>query len=165
MILNLLSNAIKFTPTGGEITIAMAKPEVNDSITFLKLSVKDNGIGMTEEERERIFIPYVQANAQIASQYGGSGLGLSISKRLIELMGGKIEVESKKGKGTKFSFTLKCPNVIDIKHNAVTPLIFSEAKPAQVCPATPMDNPSLLKTTAEGTSCPSGHIRINSLVG
>ncbi|MCE3239075.1 MAG: multisensor hybrid histidine kinase [Gammaproteobacteria bacterium] len=109
ILLNLLTNAIKFTPPGGEIAISLKSSMVTESHTVLIFTVKDTGIGMTEEEKSRIFERFSQANTATHQQYGGSGLGLSISRSLIVLMGGNIHVKSEPGKGTKFTFTIQCP--------------------------------------------------------
>lgn len=108
VLLNLASNAVKFTPEGGKITISLQPEKVAKDEVVLKFIVKDTGIGMTEAEKAKLFNRFEQATHATYAEYGGSGLGLVISKHLIELMGGKIDVESEKGKGTKFAFTIKC---------------------------------------------------------
>lgn len=100
VILNLLSNAIKFTQHGS-ITIKLLN--FTHSIQF---DVIDTGIGLTIEEVTKIFRPFSQANSSITRKYGGTGLGLVISKRIIELHGGQIYVVSEKGKGSTFGFNL-----------------------------------------------------------
>src|SRR5690349_15648625 len=102
IILNLISNAIKFTPHDGRITIRVSV--VNNS--SIRIQVEDTGIGMTKEELEILFKRYIQANRRIATEYGGSGLGLEISKRLSELMGGELSIESEKDHGTKITVAL-----------------------------------------------------------
>jgi len=107
VITNLCNNAIKFTDEGEVIVRAYLK---EDSILLSKVrihfSVKDNGIGLKADEADKIFQPFNQANASVTRKYGGSGLGLSICKQLIELMGGTISVESDYGKGATFYFTV-----------------------------------------------------------
>jgi len=98
---NLLSNAVKFTQSGG-VDIYITK---NDAGHY-KFSVKDSGIGMSEEQQKRLFQKFVQSDDSTTRLYGGTGLGLSISKELVELMDGTMEIESKEGEGTTFSFTL-----------------------------------------------------------
>ncbi|MDF1875495.1 response regulator [Sulfurimonas sp. SAG-AH-194-I05] len=98
IILNLISNAVKFTPNEGEITL-----DVTYVNTILIIKVIDNGIGMNKETQDRIFQPFEQADNSISRKYGGTGLGLSITQSLVDLMGGKIELESKEGKGSTFS--------------------------------------------------------------
>ncbi|WP_342305609.1 HAMP domain-containing sensor histidine kinase [Methanolobus sp. ZRKC5] len=102
ILYNLISNAIKFTQERGHIEIVAA---VEDDM--LKLSVIDNGIGMNEDEQSKLFTPFYQADSSISRKYQGTGLGLSIAKQMVELHDGKIEVESKAGKGS--TFTLNIP--------------------------------------------------------
>ena len=107
VITNLLSNAVKFTPEGGTVQLNIDKiKDVEDEI-FLQIEVADNGIGISEEQQGRIFNSFEQADGGIARKYGGTGLGLVISKRIVELMGGRIWAESEVGKGSKFKFTMK----------------------------------------------------------
>ena len=102
---NLVGNAVKFTDTGYiEIKTTFLEKENNKLI--LKCSVKDSGIGMEEKEQEKLFKSFSQVDSSTTRVYGGSGLGLTITKELVELMGGTIEVSSKKGIGTVFTFTL-----------------------------------------------------------
>ncbi|SFM18701.1 PAS domain-containing sensor histidine kinase [Methanolobus profundi] len=101
ILYNLMSNAVKFTPDNGHVTIE-ATIEEND----LRVSVIDNGIGMSAKEQEKLFTPFYQADSSIARKYQGTGLGLSIVKQMIQLHNGKIEVESEDGKGSNFTFTL-----------------------------------------------------------
>jgi len=105
VLLNLTNNAIKFTPEG-EIIISIGVLESKGDRAILSFSVEDTGIGMTEEQVNKLFQPFTQAEASITRKYGGTGLGLTISKTLIEMMNGTIGVESEHGKGSVFSFTL-----------------------------------------------------------
>ncbi len=102
IFMNLVSNAYKFTPTGGCIKIEAKELSEHDGVAYYKFSVIDNGIGMSEEVQKRLFQPFEQESASTAKYYGGSGLGLSIVKNLVELMSGSISCESKKGVGTSF---------------------------------------------------------------
>ena len=107
VITNLLTNAVKFTPEHGTIVLGAEKiDQVNDEIT-LKIRVEDNGIGITDEQKERLFTSFEQADGSISRRFGGTGLGLAISKRIVEMMGGEIWIESEIDKGSKFIFTLK----------------------------------------------------------
>jgi len=113
VITNLLTNASKFTPEEGSIYLdAQFLPEecdlVIDGSDFcrIQISVEDTGIGITDEQKERLFQSFEQAEAGTTRQYGGTGLGLSISKRIVELMDGDIWVESEPGKGSKFIFNV-----------------------------------------------------------
>lgn len=112
---NLLGNAVKFTDKGEiSIKVKVIKREVSeqDSSFTLMVEVTDTGIGITPEVRERLFQPFSQGDISTSRKYGGTGLGLAISKRLVELMGGTIDMDSFPGRGTKFWFTL---NLIESK--------------------------------------------------
>jgi len=106
VITNLLSNAVKFTPIGGEIIIEILLVNESEKNCELCISVTDNGIGISPEQQENLFKAFEQAESGTSRKYGGTGLGLVISKRIVELMGGRIWVESELGKGAKFSFTI-----------------------------------------------------------
>jgi CheY-like chemotaxis protein len=101
---NLSNNAVKFTETG-EIVVATELLQKEDSQVKLKFSVRDTGIGMTPDQAANLFQPFTQADASTTRKYGGTGLGLTISKRLAEMMGGEIWVESEPGRGSTFNFT------------------------------------------------------------
>jgi signal transduction histidine kinase/CheY-like chemotaxis protein len=101
VLTNLTSNAIKFTPEGGSVVIG-AKPEAD----FVFFEVVDTGIGMEPERMARLFEPFRQADASTTREYGGTGLGLTISRQLVHLMNGTISASSKPGRGSRFWFTL-----------------------------------------------------------
>ena len=103
VLLNLLSNAIKFTPDGGRITVAAAP--VNGGAE-VRIAVTDTGIGIAAEDQPKLFQEFSQLDASASRKYEGTGLGLALSRRLIELHGGEIGVESEMGKGSTFWFTL-----------------------------------------------------------
>lgn len=105
VLLNLLSNALKFTEKGDVILRVLRVADAPDKVS-LRFEVSDTGIGMTEEQRERIFDRFTQADESITRKYGGTGLGTTISKQLVELMGGEIGVTSAAGAGSTFWFTL-----------------------------------------------------------
>ncbi|MDR0503868.1 MAG: response regulator [Treponema sp.] len=105
VFVNLLSNAIKFTNTGMVKLHSDIIRMENNSIS-IHFEIKDSGIGMTKEQIEKIFDPFTQAESGTTRKYGGTGLGLAITKNIIEMMGGKLHVESTPGVGTKFSFDL-----------------------------------------------------------
>ncbi|MCL2763430.1 MAG: ATP-binding protein [Treponema sp.] len=107
IITNLLSNAVKFTPEGGEIRLEAFVIGENDENCELRIEITDSGIGISAEQKERLFLAFEQAETGTSRQYGGTGLGLAISKRIIELMGGNIWIESELGKGARFIFTVK----------------------------------------------------------
>ena len=106
VITNLLGNAVKFTPEGGTIRLDSHVISIEDDICRLQISVEDTGIGLTEEQRLRLFRSFEQAEIDTSRRFGGTGLGLAISKRIVELMGGDIWVESELGVGSKFTFTV-----------------------------------------------------------
>ena len=113
VITNLLSNAVKFTPEEGTIlldsrlvTEGSDAEQAAQGCCCLQISVEDTGIGISDEQKERLFQSFEQADASTSRRFGGTGLGLSISKRIVELMGGKIWVESEPDAGSKFSFTV-----------------------------------------------------------
>ncbi len=100
ILLNLSSNAVKFTPPGGSIRLEVSRHKSGSTTDVLRFILSDTGIGMTEEALARVFQPFEQADASIAKRYGGTGLGMSITRNLITLMGGQIQVESAPGAGT-----------------------------------------------------------------
>ena len=106
VITNLLSNAVKFTPQHGKITMSVIKTIDNDGSFKVIFTVTDTGIGMTKEQMADVFIPFTQADGSISRRFGGTGLGLPISKRIVEMMGGDICVESTLGKGSSFLFEI-----------------------------------------------------------
>jgi two-component system sensor histidine kinase/response regulator len=104
ILINLSNNAVKFTDSG-EIVVTTELIKKDDTLVTLKFSVRDSGIGMTAEQAAKLFQPFAQADSSTTRKYGGTGLGLTISKRLAEMMGGEIWVESEPGRGSTFSFT------------------------------------------------------------
>jgi len=103
VLLNLLSNAIKFTPDGGRITVAAGPVDGGSEV---RIAVTDTGIGIAAEDQPKLFQEFSQLDASASRKYEGTGLGLALSRRLIELHGGAIGVESEMGKGSTFWFTL-----------------------------------------------------------
>lgn len=104
---NLISNAIKYTPTGGEIIITLCeKSQVLKGYGCYELTVQDNGIGMSEDFLQKVFEPFERENDVVARRIQGTGLGMTIVKNIVDLMHGKIDVESEKGKGTTFTVTI-----------------------------------------------------------
>ncbi|OFV68493.1 MAG: multi-sensor signal transduction histidine kinase [Candidatus Syntrophoarchaeum caldarius] len=101
---NLIHNAIKFTPKGGKIVVSVQKDESNSQNLLFK--VEDNGIGISAEEQEKIFDHFYEGDTYLHHETGGSGLGLSIAKGIVEAHGGKIWVESTPEVGSKFYFTI-----------------------------------------------------------
>ena len=107
ILINLCGNAIKFTDAG-EIVVGVKLLNQTEDTLNLQFDVRDSGIGLSPEQQDKLFKSFSQADASITRKYGGTGLGLTISKRLVELMGGKIWVTSDEGKGSTFSFTIDC---------------------------------------------------------
>jgi PAS domain S-box-containing protein len=107
VIVNLAGNAVKFTEEG-EIVVSVSGKRIEDEKVWeIHVRVKDSGVGIPEERRERLFKPFSQVDQSITRRFGGTGLGLAISKRLTELMGGRIWVESVPGEGSEFQFTAR----------------------------------------------------------
>ena len=128
---NLLSSAIKSAPEGGEITVTFEKPQIEPDNTILKFSIKDNGLCISEQERTQAFSSSPQESINMANKTVDSGLGWSISKKLITLMQGNIKVENEEGIGNKLSFSIKCPNAPKLKASSPhSPLVFSMGEPA-----------------------------------
>ncbi|MFT7005211.1 MAG: CheY-like chemotaxis protein, partial [Sulfurimonas sp.] len=107
VIINLLSNAVKFTSSSGSINVDIRQVESDqEGKTRVRFEVQDSGIGVTSEQKSRIFEAFSQADTSITRKYGGTGLGLTISSRFIELMGGQLDLHSETGSGTTFFFTI-----------------------------------------------------------
>ncbi|WP_428897550.1 Signal transduction histidine kinase [Parelusimicrobium proximum] len=107
VITNLLSNANKFSPVEGKITLRAKRLADEDGMCRLRIEVQDDGIGISSEQQAKLFQSFKQANNSISRQYGGTGLGLVISKRIIEIMQGRIWIDSELGRGAKFIFEIK----------------------------------------------------------
>jgi len=103
---NLIGNAVKFTENG-EVNISIKKSTITEENVELKFAVSDTGIGIDEEKKDRLFKTFSQVDGSITRKFGGTGLGLVISRQLVEMMGGEIWLESQKGKGSTFYFTVK----------------------------------------------------------
>jgi signal transduction histidine kinase/ligand-binding sensor domain-containing protein/DNA-binding response OmpR family regulator len=120
IIFNLLSNAIKFTPEGGEVTVTL---EMTDMTATMRLSVADTGTGIREDDLPKIFDRFYMTDDSATRSHGGTGIGLSLVKELVELMKGKIEVKSDYGKGSSF--------IVEIPMNKVISKISQEVKPVE----------------------------------
>jgi len=107
VITNLLGNAVKFTPEGGSIKLDTRFLNEEEGVNTVQITIKDNGIGISAEQQKQLFRSFQQADSGTSRKFGGSGLGLVISKNIIELMGGKIELTSDLGKGSLFTFSFK----------------------------------------------------------
>ena len=116
ILYNLLSNAIKFTPEGGSVTVdARRRGDVAE------ISVADTGIGISKEDQEKIFQPFMQADASTSREYGGTGLGLSLVKKFSELHGGTVWIESEPGEGSTFTFTIPIEGRAEAETEAEVP--------------------------------------------
>lgn len=118
---NLLSNAIKFTEDG-EVSLWLKVTAVSAERLAVKVIIKDSGIGISAQDRQRLFSPFVQASNNAQSARGGSGLGLVISRRLCEMMGGWLHLDSEPGSGTQVQVNLELPLLAGIAHAPATPL-------------------------------------------
>jgi signal transduction histidine kinase/CheY-like chemotaxis protein len=107
VITNLLGNAIKFTPEQGDIVLAARLVSEENGVCTIQVSVTDTGIGITPEQQAKLFKSFEQAESSTTRKYGGTGLGLAISKSIVEMMGGKIWIQSEPGKGSTFAFTIQ----------------------------------------------------------
>ena len=113
ILINLLSNAIKFTDFGGKIQVEIRKVSTLENKTELSFSIKDNGVGMTKEQQLNVFTAFTQADVSITRKYGGTGLGLTISTKFLELMESELKLESEKEKGTRFFFNVIFEEVLE----------------------------------------------------
>ena len=127
VILNLLTNAVKFTHHGIVKLSAIVK-DISGNEIGLIFEVRDSGIGMTPEQLDRIFEPFVQADSSTTRKYGGTGLGLPITKNIVELMGGTLRVESTPKVGSIFSFEISFPMVDPQDDSTVEEIVFDETE-------------------------------------
>lgn len=132
ILVNLVSNAVKFTPPGGNVTVRVSQISRVASMIKLRFTVSDTGEGIEESRQEDIFQPFTQESSETVQTHGGSGLGLSIVKNIVELMGGQINLESKKGHGSTFTVDLpftvskELPVLANEKLHAVRALIIDD---------------------------------------
>ena len=134
VLVNIVGNAVKFTESG-EVVVSVVKEGESTSHVGLRFAVRDTGIGITPEARKHLFVPFTQADGSVTRKYGGTGLGLAISKQLVEMMGGKLTIESEPGVGSTFAFTVWL-------HKAEAPPVSSV--PATAPPAATLDGLSVL---------------------
>jgi len=120
VITNLLGNAVKFTPELGAISLTTRLAQKVDNLYTLQISVSDTGIGITPEQQAKLFKSFEQAESSTTRKYGGTGLGLAISKSIVELMGGKIWIESEPDKGSTFTFTIQLRRGTNEKHRLLS---------------------------------------------
>ena len=121
VLMNLMSNAVKFTPEGGNIHLEASLTGKSGESCELCISVADSGIGISPEQQERLFMAFEQAESGTNRKYGGTGLGLVISKNIVELMGGRIWIESELGRGARFIFTIKVTRGQKNPHSLLAP--------------------------------------------
>lgn len=129
ILTNLIGNAVKFT-SKGEVEVSVSVEESQENDYKLKFIVRDTGIGIPKDKMDRLFKPFSQVDTSTTRSYGGTGLGLVISKKLVEMMGGKIQVESEEGQGSKFIFSIKTsvPTIETSLKTLVIPEAFSDKK-------------------------------------
>jgi signal transduction histidine kinase/CheY-like chemotaxis protein len=127
---NFLSNAVKFTSAAGTVTLKIAP--LTDKTDWIRFLVLDTGIGMTDEQIARVFSPFEQADSSMSRKFGGTGLGLTISKRLIEMMGGKIGCNSEYGAGSIFWCELPLPKSAESTEQNEQVTAASEMKPVRI---------------------------------
>jgi len=118
IVINLLWNAVKFTPEKGSISLDASLLKEEDNLCTIQVSVTDTGIGISEERQKKLFKTFQQAEADTSRRLGGSGLGLVISRSIVEMMNGKIWVESEPGKGSVFTFTVQAKKDAFINDNS-----------------------------------------------
>ncbi|MBR4211168.1 MAG: response regulator, partial [Oscillibacter sp.] len=111
VLLNLISNAYKFTPEGGSVSVTLAQTGAADGVASYELRVKDSGMGMSPEFAAKVFEAYERERTTAVDHIQGTGLGMAITKSIVDLMGGTIEVETEKGKGTEFIIHVSFPIV------------------------------------------------------
>jgi signal transduction histidine kinase/CheY-like chemotaxis protein len=116
VIINLLSNAVKFTDAGGAVSLSVKELIHVDGESVYAFAVSDTGIGIAPEQAKKLFTPFVQATAGTTKKYGGTGLGLVISKNIVAKLGGDIELESVPGEGSTFSFTIRTASKPEAAH-------------------------------------------------
>ena len=106
VLINILGNAVKFTPEGGRVELSVERTAHFDHRSTLRFTISDTGIGMSPEYLPKLFDTFSQEDSSATNKYGSSGLGMAITKNIVELMNGNIEVQSEKGKGTTFTVTV-----------------------------------------------------------
>ena len=115
VVANLLGNASKFTPEEGSINLDAHLENEEDGMCTIQVTIRDTGIGISAEQQKKLFRPFAQAESGTTRKYGGTGLGLAISKSIVEMMGGKIWIQSEPGKGSTFAFTVKIRRGSDVE--------------------------------------------------
>ncbi|MCR5179371.1 MAG: response regulator [Lachnospiraceae bacterium] len=129
VLINILGNAVKFTPEGGSIVFRVEKKASFDNKTTICFRISDTGVGMSKEYLPKLFNTFSQENEINTSKYGSSGLGMAITKNIVDMMNGKIEVDSEKGKGTTFAVTI---TLLNSDAGAVTEYDTAEITPHEI---------------------------------
>lgn len=119
ILLNLIGNALKFTPEGGKVTVGITQEALGQDLVMLQYRVQDTGIGISKENILRLTQPFFQVESSAARTYQGTGLGLAIAKKMIELLGGDLEVQSELGEGACFQFSI----LAKVKQDGVIPSV------------------------------------------
>ena len=133
ILVNLLSNAVKFTPDGGSVTLETKCDVESESLVF---SVRDTGIGIATEDLKRLFIPFTQLDSKLSRLYAGTGLGLTLVLKLVELHGGSVAVESEIDKGSCFTVRIPCKGLDNaIRGGDQGAVTISESTPANILPS------------------------------
>ena len=131
VLLNLLSNAVKFTPAGGTVSVRIRQcPGTKKGSELYEIRVKDNGIGMSQEFVQKIFSPFERERTSTVSRTQGTGLGMAITKNIVDMMGGTIEVQTEQGKGTEF--IVRLPFRIQCEHQRIEKIVELEGLKALV---------------------------------
>jgi two-component system sensor histidine kinase RpfC len=128
ILMNFISHALKFTETGKVELVVEPMEESPDDRVWIRFRVIDTGIGLTEEAQQRIFGSFVQADASVTRKYGGTGLGTTISRELVEAMGGELGVKSEEGHGSEFWFTLPFERQQEMAKEQIAAVSFSDAR-------------------------------------
>ena len=115
VLINILGNAVKFTPEGGKVNLTVEKTASYDNQSTMRFTISDTGIGMSKEYLPKLFDTFTQEDSSMTNKYGSSGLGMAITKNIVEMMNGTITVESEKGKGSTFYVTV--PLINGAKHD------------------------------------------------
>lgn len=154
IINNLLSNAVKFTDTGS-VTFSISVSPMNDTDVCIDFKVRDTGIGIKKANLKKIFLPYVQESSSTTRFYGGTGLGLTITNKLLQLFGSELKIKSQKNKGSEFSFSLQLPiskKQITTKKTATKDTLELAGKKILVAEDAEL-NRFVIQKILEGTNC------------
>ena len=118
VLINFMSNAVKFTEPNGTIELTVEELFHLEGQSAYRFSVRDNGPGIKPEQAKKLFTPFTQANSDVSRLYGGTGLGLTISQSIVQMMGGDIELETEYGFGSMFTFTIRVPAIKSVDESS-----------------------------------------------